>query len=122
MLENFLGVFYLLSLPAGTGLVRDTNTKTEQYITMALFTIITLLGGFTLQHQHPDLFSKVFVNYQYVITAGMVITSQFLAVNIVGHYTHRLTIAMTFPNVVTLALYANLIHAVIMAIGGGLLL
>ena len=122
MLEDFLQVFYLFSLPAGVGLVRDTNTKTEQYIAMALFTIITLLGAFTLQHQHPDLFSKVFVNYQYVITTGMVIASQFFVANIVDHYTDRLTVAMTFPNIITLVLYANLIHAVITAIGGGLLL
>ena len=120
-MELLIPLLYFVTWFAGASLIRN-STKIIQIVSSVLLFILNAGFLFVLWQDHPEQFADIFLTPQYAVMASGVSLCQIGAVAVIRHFAPQEDLELTPLRVMMLALFANIVLAVVMAITNGLML
>lgn len=120
-MELLIPFLYFVTWFAGASLIRN-STKIIQIVSSVLLLILNAGFLFVLWQDHPEQFANIFLTPQYAVMAGGVSLCQIGAIVAIRHFAPQEDLELTPLRVIMLALFANIVLAVVMAITNGLML
>lgn len=121
-MEIIITVIGIATWFSGVSLIKNT-TKTIQIVSSILLLIMSIGLFIVFRQRSPEQFANVFLTPQYAFMAIGVTLAQIGSVPVIKHLmASKEDLELTPLRVMMLALFANIILAVVMAITNGLML
>jgi hypothetical protein len=121
-MEIIITVIGIATWFSGVSLIKNT-TKTIQIVSNILLLIMSIGLFIVFRQRSPEQFANVFLTPQYAVMAIGIALAQIGSVPLIKHLMpNNEDLELTPLRVMMLALFANIILAVVMAITNGLML